>query len=401
MSTRTGGPVYGDGTRSVRAGIPAPVSGQPILPGPVLASQYHLPAGLQADPAGQPHPPGQPDPAGRPNPVGQPHPTVLDTYGRTSNPTWRALEAAIGELEGGECVVFSSGLAAISAVLAVLGRPGSVVELPADGYFGTRRLPDAVLTDRQIDVRLVRTAGAHPVAEGTSLILLETPANPSLDVCDIAAISGRAHAAGALVAVDNTTCTPLGQRPLDLGADVSVASGTKALTGHSDLVLGYVCGRDPELVDRIRAWRASTGAVLGPLEAWLAHRSLATLELRLDRQERNAAALARLLAEHPAVPAVRWPGLAGDPSFTLACRQMHRMPGLVTFTLADRAAVDRVLAASRLIGRATSFGGLHTMADRRAQWGDDVPAGLVRLSCGVENTKDLVADLKRALRSLG
>jgi cystathionine gamma-lyase len=152
---------------------------------------------------------------------------------------------------------------------------------------------------------------------------------------------------------------------------------------------------------RLRAWRNATGAVPGPFEAWLAHRSLGTLDLRLARQSANAAAIAELLASHPAVRSVRWPGLPGDPSAALAARQMRRIPGVVTFTLADKAAADRFLTTARLVAAATSFGGVHTSADRRAQWGDATPDGLLRLSCGIEDTADLLADLRTALDAAG
>ena len=364
---------FGDGTRSVHAGLPDAAPGRPFLGGPVLAAPYHL------------------------DPVGGPQ-TGVDGYGRTDNPTWRALEAAIGQLEGGECVVFSSGMAAISAVLLTTLRPGDTVVLPADGYYKTRAFAAAHLAERGVTVQPVPTAGPYPPLLDARLVLLETPANPGLDVCDIASL---AEAAGdAVVAVDNTTATPLGQRPLEHGADLSVASGTKALSGHSDLMLGYVCGRDQGLMAAIRDWRGMTGAIPGPFEAWLAHRSLGTLDLRLARQSANAAALAEVLAKHPAVVSVRWPGLPTDPAFPVAQRQLRRVPGVVTFTLAGKAAVDEFLTASRLVFAATSFGGLHTSADRRAQWGDDVSDGLVRLSCGVEDTADLVADLTRALDQL-
>jgi cystathionine gamma-lyase len=352
--------------------VPEPVPGQPFLAGPVFAAPYHL------------------------DPVTGPRPG-LDGYGRTDNPTWRALEAAIGDLEGGECVAFASGMAAVSAALLTLLAPGDRVALPADGYYKTRVFAATFLEPRQVTVHQVPTAGPYPSFVDTRLVLLESPANPGLDVCDLAALTSQAHAAGALVAVDNTTATPLGQRPLDHGVDLSVASGTKALTGHSDLVLGYVCARDGELAGRIRAWRDATGAVPGPFEAWLAHRSLATLDLRLARQSANAAAVADLLASRDDVTAVRWPGRAGDPAYEVARRQMRRVPGVVTFTLADRYTVEGFLAAARLVFAATSFGGLHTTADRRAQWGDDTPDGLVRLSCGVEDTEDLVADITQAL----
>jgi cystathionine gamma-lyase len=362
---------YGDGTRCVHAGLPAPVPGEPLLPGPVFAAPYHL------DP--------QRGPA-----------AAANGYGRTDNPTWRALEAAIGELEGGECVVFSSGMAAVTAVLFALLRSGDTVLLPADGYYNTRAFAQATLADFGVAVREVPTAGPYPSMAGVRLVLLETPANPGLDVCDLAALSAAAREAGALVAVDNTTATPLGQRPLALGADLSVASGTKALTGHSDLFLGYVV-TTPDLAARIRTWRNRTGAIPGPFEAWLAHRSLSTLDLRLARQSASAAAVATALAARPEVSRVRWPGLPGDPGFEVAARQMRRIPGVVTFTLPDAEHAVRFLTATRLVTAATSFGGTHTSADRREQWGDPVAPGLVRLSCGIEDTDDVVADITQAL----
>ena len=273
--------------------------------------------------------------------------------------------------------------------------------LPADGYYKTRAWAVEELVPRGIEVVLAPTAGPYPSFDGIRLVLLETPANPGLDVCNIAVLAGAAHEAGALVAVDNTTATPLGQTPLDLGADLVVASGTKALTGHSDLLLGYVATRDPALLSTLRAWRDSTGAIPGDFEAWLAHRSLGTLDLRLrppDRERRGR--------RRGAVPApgggrrCAGPGLDTDPSYVVALKQMRRIPGVVTFTLASAEAVAQFLRASRLVTAATSFGGLHTTADRRAQWGDDAPDGLVRLSCGIEDTDDLVADILAALDTI-
>lgn len=320
-----------------------------------------------------------------------------DTYGRPDSSTRRLLEAAIGELEGGDCLVFATGMAALSAALLTLVPPGSRVVLPADGYFGLRAWARQTLSALGVEVVLAPTAGPYPDLSGVRLLLLETPANPGLDVCDIAALADAAHAAGVLLAVDNTTPTPLGQRPLALGADLVVASGSKALTGHSDMLLGYAATRSPDILQAMRAWRDSTGGIPGNFEAWLAHRSLATLSLRLERQSANAAAVARALASHPAVVSVRWPGLPTDPSYVVASRQMSRMPGIVTFELACAEAVARFLGAAKLVVAATSFGGVHTTADRRAQWGDDTPAGLVRLSCGIEDTEDLVADIVQAL----
>jgi cystathionine gamma-lyase len=323
----------------------------------------------------------------------------VDSYGRPDSSTRRLLEAAIGGLEGGDCLVFATGMAAISAALLSLVPSGSTIVLPSDGYFATRAWARSALEPRGITVTLVPTAGPYPPLDGVRMVLLETPANPGLDVVDIAELATAVHAAGGLLAVDNTTATPLGQNPLALGADLVVASGTKALTGHSDLLLGYVATREPSILDTLRAWRNATGGIPGNFDAWLAHRSMGTLDLRLSRQTANAAAVAEALARHPAVRSVRWPGRVEDPSYVVAARQMRRIPGVVTFTLDSAEAVARFLKSSRLVVPATSFGGLHTTADRRAQWGDDAAPGLVRLSCGIEDTADLVADITTALRS--
>jgi cystathionine gamma-lyase len=360
----------GDGTRVVHAGLPEAVVGEPFLPGPVFAAPYHL------------------DPVEGPG---------VNGYGRPDNPTRRALEKAIGSLEGGPTLAFASGQAAITALLLSTLRQGDTVALPSDGYFTVRAFAEGTLRGLGVKTLLVPTAGPYPSFEGVRLVLLETPANPGLDVCDIRAVSEPAHAAGALVAVDNTTSTPLGQRPLELGADVVVASGTKALTGHSDVLLGYVSSNDDEVMASVTTWRAQTGAVPGAFDSWLAHRSLATLDLRLARQSANAMVVAELLAGRADVSHVRYPGLPDDPSYGVAREQMHRIPGIVSFDLGSADRVARFLAASELVFAATSFGGLHTSADRRAQWGDDTTPGFVRLSCGIEDTIDLVADLSAAL----
>jgi len=255
-----------------------------------------------------------------------------------------------------------------------------------------------LLTDIGVQVHLVPDAEVGRHLDGATLGWLESPSNPKLDVCDIAAICVAAHAARVAVAVDNTTATPLGQQPLALGADYSVASDTKALTGHSDLVLGHVACGEASRAAAVRTWRASTGSVPGVFEAWLAHRSLMTLDLRLARQATNALALAQLLRAHEAVGEVRYPWLAGDPSYDIATRQMRRPIGLVSFTLVDEATAERFLAALKIVAVATSFGGLHSSAERRARWGgDDVAPGFIRFSCGGEDTADLLADVSQAL----
>jgi len=348
---------YGDGTRVVHAVDAVP--GEPFGAQPVFASVYHL--------GGQ------------------------DTYGRTSNPTWRALEAALGSLDGGECVVFPSGMAAISTMLRTLLSTGDTLMLPSDGYYVSRRFT----SEMDINVVQVPTAGPYPSFEGVRLVLLESPSNPGLDVCDIATLADAAHAAGALVAVDNTTATPLGQRPLEFGADIVVSSDTKAVAGHSDVQFGHLTAASPDLAASLRDARALSGAIPGPFETWLVLRGLGTLDLRLERQAKNAAALYELLSGR--VAGLRWPGAAADPAHLLAAQQMRRFNGVLTFELESAEAVEAFLRKSRLVSAATSFGGLHSSADRRAQWGDPVPEGLVRFSAGCEDTRDLVADVSQAL----
>ncbi|MER7403204.1 cystathionine gamma-lyase [Streptomyces sp. NPDC000070] len=366
----------GEGTRAVRAGLPEPAKYEPTLPGPVFAAHYHLPG----------------------------EPTGPYTYGRDENPTWTLLERAVGELEapgqdGVETLVFASGMAAISAVLFSQLRPGDVCVLPDDGY---QALPlvRAQLEAYGIEVRTAPTGGDAQlgVLDGAKLLWIETPSNPGLDVCDIRRLAEAAHARGALVAVDNTLATPLGQRPLELGADFAVASGTKQLTGHGDVLLGYVVGRDPEAMAAVRRWRKIVGAIPGPMEAWLAHRSIATLQMRVDRQSATALAVAEALLERPEVTGLRYPGLPGDPAHKIAARQMRRFGCVVSFTLPTRARADRFLDALRLVDDATSFGGVRSTAERRGRWGGDaVPEGFIRMSVGAEDPEDLVADVLRAL----
>jgi cystathionine gamma-lyase len=364
---------HGDGTRVVRAGLPPAEQGTPFLPGPVFAAPYHLS--------------GDPDSAGY-------------VYGRYGNPNWSAYEAAVGELEGGEAVLFASGMGAVAAVLLNALRPGDRAVLPADCYMHVRHLATGYLGERGVEVELVPTAQLNPEAlpDDLRLLWLETPSNPGLEVCDIAALASAGHERGALVAVDNTTATPLAQQPLALGADLSVVSATKHLSGHADLLLGYVCARDPGRAEVLRDWRKQTGAIAGPFETWLGHRSLATLDVRLERQCANALAIAELLGARDEVVSVRYPGLPADPGHETATRQMTRFGTIVSFDLGSREGAERMLAAAELITDATSFGSVHTCAERRGRWGgDDVPDGFIRLSAGCEDTADLVADLEQAL----
>ncbi|MFD7439857.1 cystathionine gamma-lyase [Streptomyces sp. NPDC059909] len=376
----------GDGTRAVRAGLPEARKYEPTLPGPVFAAHYHLPG----------------------------EPTGPYTYGRDDNPTWTLLERAIGELEapsggadgtgegpgsGVETVVFASGMAAVSAVLLSQVRAGDAVVLPDDGYQALPLVREQ-LEAYGVEVRTAPTGGDAQleVLDGAALLWIETPSNPGLDVCDVRRLVDAAHAGGTLVAVDNTLATPLGQRPLELGADFAVASGTKGLTGHGDLLLGYVVCRDAALAARVRHWRKVVGAIPGPMEAWLAHRSLATLQLRSDRQCANALAVARALSGRSEVTGLRYPGLPDDPSHKVASGQMRRFGSVVSFTLPDRAHAELFLAEARLVDDATSFGSVRSSAERRGRWGGDaVPEGFIRFSAGAEDPDDLVADVLRAL----
>ncbi|WP_427921267.1 cystathionine gamma-lyase [Streptomyces sp. cg40] len=366
----------GDGTRAVRAGLPESVKYEPTLPGPVFAAHFHLP-GEVAGPY---------------------------SYGRDDNPTWTHLERAIGELEapgreGVETLAFASGMAAISAVLFSQLRAGDTVVLPNDGY-QVLPLVRAQLEAYGIEVRTAPTGGDAQLdlLDGAKLLWIETPSNPGLDVCDIRRLVEAAHARGALVAVDNTLATPLGQRPLELGADFSVASGTKQLTGHGDVLLGYVVGTDASAMTAVRRWRKVVGAIPGPMEAWLAHRSIATLQLRVDRQDATALILAEALRGRDEITGLRYPGLPDDPSHKVASRQMRRYGCVVSFTLPTRARAERFLDALRLVDDATSFGGVRSTAERRGRWGGDaVPEGFVRFSVGAEDPEDLVADVLRAL----
>mgnify|MGYP000185461683 CR=1 FL=1 len=317
-------------------------------------------------------------------------------YGRADTPTWQAVEAELGLLEDAPTLLFPSGMAAISAVMLSQLEAGATLLVPSDGYYATRRLAERVLARFGVEVRECATAAlADASFEGVDLVLVETPSNPTLDVCDLARVAERAHAAGALVVADNTTCTALLQRPLDHGVDLVVAADTKAPAGHSDVLAGHVASRDAERLERVREWRSLGGAIAGPFEAWLLQRGLATLELRLERMCRSALAVAEALVEHPSVSGLRYPGLPDHPNHAVAARQMAGFGTLVSFELADAAAATRFVERCPLLASATSFGGVHSSAERRARWGDAVAAGFVRLSIGCEPTavlRDAVLD---------
>jgi len=362
---------FGDSTRTVKAVETEAIPGHPISAVPVPASAFHL-----SDHEG----------------------SEAHVYGRYSNPTWSQLESALASLEAANAaLVFGSGMAAVTAALRVLIKPGSVLVVPVDGYYQVRRYARESLVPLGVTVREVTAGQLCEAAETADVVLAETPTNPRLDVVDLHRLAGICRKRGSRLVVDNTTATPLGQQPLSLGADLVVASATKALGGHSDLLAGYVAGSQPDLMAAIERERLLAGPVLGALEAWLLLRSIGSFGLRFERQCRNAMALAVELAGHPRVRAVRYPGLPGDPSNTIATTQMRRFGGLVSIELADAEAVHTLQRCSELLVAATSFGGIHTCVDRRARWGDEVPSGFARISAGIEDTDDLVADFRQAL----
>jgi cystathionine gamma-lyase len=380
-----------DSTKIIRSTLTRAVAGEPLHPSPVFAAPYHTPG----DPNAAPY-----------------------SYARSHNPTWTALEKAIGQMESGQfapghaeagtnyrasALVFASGMAACSATFGAFLRPGDVVVLPANAYFGARMLLQDYFAKMGAVLRLVPTGNdiQDEHLDGARLLWIETPANPTMEISDVVVLCERAHRAGALVAVDNTTATPLGQRPLALGADFSVASDTKSMTGHSDILLGHVAARDRELLQKVEEWRTLVGGILGPMEAWLALRSIATLPLRLERSCANAQRIAEFLTTRPEVSTVLYPGLPSHPGHAIAARQMQFFGCVLSFELADKAAAESFLAKSKLITEATSFGGTCTYAERRGRWGGDaVPEGFMRLSAGLEHIDDLLEDIAQSLNGL-
>jgi cystathionine gamma-synthase len=326
----------------------------------------------------------------------------IRSYARTdATPTWEALETAVGQVEGGHAVAFSSGMAAVAAVLDLLPAGGRIVA-PKDCYFGVGEL----LADGQrqgrwaVDrVDLTDTASVQAAVVGADLLWLETPSNPLLDIADLPALCAAGRHAGAIVGADNTFATPLLQQPLALGADVVVHSATKFIGGHSDLLSGITIAREAALAERLRLRRGLSGAAPGALEAFLALRGLRTLALRLDRGQRNASELARRLDEHPAVSRVRYPGLPGDPGHRTAAAQMTGFGAVLAFEVADAPTADRLCNAVQIIVPATSLGGVESTIERRSKLPGQghVPPGLLRLSVGCEHIDDLWNDLNSAL----
>lgn len=324
------------------------------------------------------------------------------TYGRFHNPTWEAWETALATLEGGQVVAFSSGMAAVAAVFGVTLRPGDVVVLPAESYYTVRSLATNWLQTIGVEVRMAATRDNAQAAllDGARLLWIETPSNPQLDVCDIAALAAEARSRNVLVAVDNTTATPYLQQPLALGAHFVVASDTKAISGHSDLILGHVATADEQQALALRTWRTQHGAIPGPMEVWLAHRSLPTLPLRLGRQCQSAQEVAQFMDGIPGVERVYYPGLPGHPGHDIARRQMQAFGSVLSFDLGTRSRAESFLRGLKIVREATSFGGVHSLAERRARWGGDaIGEGFIRFSMGCEAVNDIIIDIDDALKT--
>jgi cystathionine gamma-synthase len=330
-------------------------------------------------------------------------------YGRSGNPTREALEGAIAALEGGaHGLAYASGLAATQNLLYLLD-PGDRLILSDDVYGGTWRLADKVWSRYGIDVEPVDLTDLDAIRralDGARMVWIETPTNPLLKIVDIGAVARLATAAGAVTVVDNTFATPFIQRPLELGADVVMHSATKYLSGHSDVISGLLVTQRDDLAERLRFHQNAAGAVPSPFDCWLVMRGMRTLAVRMERASQNALAIAEWLSGRPEVSAVYYPGLAGHPRRDLVSRQM-RLPGaMLSFELhAGEPAARRLAESTRLFTLAESLGAVESLIELPAAMTHasvagsplEVPAGLVRLSVGIEAFDDLVADLGAAL----
>ncbi len=312
-------------------------------------------------------------------------------YGRYTNPTWQALEEALGALEGGRCLTFASGLAAVSTVLDLVGQ-GNTIVAPRHSYLGvTMQMADLEARGRAsaILVDVTDTDAVLAASQDAALVWLESPTNPALEVADLPTIIAGAHDAGATVVVDNTFATPLLQRPLELGADLVVHSATKYLSGHSDVMMGAIVTRDAQVYDALKGRRDLIGAIPSAFDAWLTLRGLRTLHLRVERAQANAQELVRRLEGHPALSEVRYPGFGGIISIVLA---------------GGAPAGDLLTRGTSLWVHATSLGSVESTFERRRRWQTEpatIPEGLVRMSVGIEDVEDLWTDLVEALDRLG
>jgi len=333
-------------------------------------------------------------------------------YGRTSNPTRDALEECLAALEGAKhCLAFASGMGAETTLMLLLN-PGDRVVYMEDVYGGTFRLFDKVLKRYGLEFTAIDASDLDVVerslTDRTRMLWLESPTNPLLRVVDIDAVSEIAHSHGAMVCVDNTFATPYLQQPLHLGADVVVHSATKYIGGHSDVVGGAIMTNNDDLEKQLRFHQNAVGAVPSPFDCWLLLRGVKTLALRVERQSQNALELANALGRHRAVRRVYYPGLDSNPQRAVAARQMRMFGGMVSFEVADEATAFRTLERLKIFALAESLGAVESLAEhpsrmthasippaerKRAGVGD----GLIRLSVGVEDVADLIADLEQAL----
>jgi cystathionine gamma-synthase len=333
------------------------------------------------------------------------HPGGTIGYGRFDNETWSALESAIEALEHGKSLIFPSGMAAINAIFSLLPI-GSIITASRNGYTGTMNVLAGLESTGHAKIRYVDVANTDEVLAqlpGTSLLWIESPTNPALEVADLPLLINAAKALGVGVGVDNTFATPLLQQPLDMGADFSMQSVTKYLAGHSDVLMGSVSTKDPELLRRLGDVRKFGGAIPGPFEAWLALRGMRTLAIRFERAQTNAMELAIRLQSHPAVERIRYPGLVTDPHHERAKKFMSGFGAVLSIDVKGGPdAADKACESSKLVTYATSLGGVESLWERRHRWGSEsptIPVNLVRLSVGIENVEDLWADIDQALRA--
>jgi cystathionine gamma-synthase len=335
-------------------------------------------------------------------------------YSRVSNPTRTALQICLASLESADHgVAFSSGLGAVTTIMHLVS-PGERVVSVNDVYGGVYRMFSQVYEPKGYEFTYLpaeefgQGLTAH-LDEKTRIVWLETPTNPLLNIVDIGAAAEAAHAAGALVVVDNTFATPYLQRPLELGADIVVHSTTKYLGGHSDVVGGFAATNDPTIAERLRFLQKSLGAVPGPFDCWLVLRGLKTLAVRMERHCDNAREIAARLDEHEAVERVVYPGLASHPGHEIAARQMSEFGGMIGIFVESEETAMRLVAETKIWKLAESLGGVESLIEHPARMTHAstadapfaTPRNLVRLSVGIESAGDLIADLDRALAAVG
>jgi len=324
-------------------------------------------------------------------------------YGRYGNESWSALEEAISALEGGQTLIYGSGMAAISCVFSLLPH-GAVVTASHNGYQGTTTMLKQMHDSGRLTVRFVDLADTESTLAqipGTQMLYLESPINPGIEIVDLPRLISAGKAAGCGVAVDNTLASPMVQNPLAMGADIVIHSVTKYLSGHSDLLLGSTSTNDPALHIRLEQARRYGGAIAGPFEAWLALRGLRIFSLRMKKAQENAMDLAQRLQKHPAISRVRYPGLASDPFHERAKSFMKGFGAVVSFEVkASVEQIDLMCNSGRLITNATSLGGVESLWERRRRWkteSETIPENLIRFSVGIENADDLWADIQSAM----